>query len=199
MANNTNISNLPKDMINKLTEELSPNELINFCASKSSKNLVEICNSREFWLRRFQKDFGFLLPFYPEIALDPKKDYLLLFSKISQVVEKSTQNVLNLYGDYVKQFLQKEYKNMVYQYFYNLIFVLLRVFGNHREDIFKTDSIFNWINNREIWDNIKKMLPTLFFPQNENYIASIVWAPLIEDMEMLTNYVVLTPWKRDRL
>ena len=44
-------------MVIKLTEELSPQDFINFCASDTSPNIVRICNMSELWIKRLNKDF----------------------------------------------------------------------------------------------------------------------------------------------
>ena len=42
---------LPKDMVIKLAEELSPQDFINFCASNSSSNVSRICDMLELWIK----------------------------------------------------------------------------------------------------------------------------------------------------
>ena len=53
-------------MVVKLREELSPQDLINFCASESSHNVVRICNMSKLWIERFPlvaKEFPKVLDF----------------------------------------------------------------------------------------------------------------------------------------
>lgn len=40
---------LPKDVLNKLSEEMSPGDLIRFCQSSASETLKRLCSSNTFW------------------------------------------------------------------------------------------------------------------------------------------------------
>ena len=82
------MNKLPKDMINKLIDELSPQDFINFCASETSPNVVRICNIEELWEKRLKKDFSYVLEKFPNFGkANPKPAYIELFSKISKMAE----------------------------------------------------------------------------------------------------------------
>jgi hypothetical protein len=50
------MNKLPKDLINKLLDEFSPQDFINFCASETSDNIVRIRNMEEVWIFSFVID-----------------------------------------------------------------------------------------------------------------------------------------------
>ena len=110
---------LPKDMVIKLTEELSPQDFINFCASDTSPNVVRICNMPELWIKRLNKDFPLIVKEFPEVVDSPKKIYLELFLRISKMAETFTETVLKEYGK-MRQFLKPEFKPFLNQQFYQI-------------------------------------------------------------------------------
>ena len=101
---------LPKDMIGKLVDELSPQDFINFCASNTSENVTRICNMNELWDRRLRKDFPYIMNKFPEFGKeDAKTSYLSLFQRFSKMCETFTEIVLRDY-DEARKFFSPEFQ-----------------------------------------------------------------------------------------
>jgi hypothetical protein len=124
---------LPKDLVNKLTEELSPQDLISFCKSQLHPNVKRVCNSNDFWKQRFFKDFSFLIRYFPNLEINAKQIYIQLFSKISKKAEEIVEIVLDAFEDF-KRFLTKEYKDILYNHFYNSILNSIKELIDRSED-----------------------------------------------------------------
>jgi hypothetical protein len=150
---------LPKDLVNKLTEELSSQDLISFCASSTEVNIKKVCNNNDFWLRRFKKDFAPFVKQFPDLAINPKQRYLGLFSRISREAEDLTKTVLKLYGDF-ERFLTQEYKVELYNYFYNHILEILAGLV-YKQKYFPPydDSRILEIVEGEFLENMEEILP----------------------------------------
>ena len=110
---------LPKDMVIKLTEELSPQDFINFCASNTSSNIVRICDMPELWIKRLNKDFPYIIKEFPKVFDAAKQGYLKLFTRLSKMSETFTEIVLKEYGK-MRDFLKPEFKPFLYKQFYLL-------------------------------------------------------------------------------
>lgn len=111
---------LPKDLINKLIDELSVQDFINFCASNTSPNVKRICDMEEVWIRRLKKDFPKIVNEFPKVVTFPKIVYLEFFSKISKLAEEFVETVLREYGE-ARKFLTPEFRPFLYKIFYDLI------------------------------------------------------------------------------
>ena len=107
------IETIPKDVVEKITNELSPGDFVNFCSNNYS-----MCNSNEVYFRRMQKDFPFLIQYYPDINKRAKNIYLEIFSGISRVAEESVNLLLNNLGELSKYF-QKSFREDIYSFFFN--------------------------------------------------------------------------------
>ena len=68
------IETIPKDVVEKITNELSPTDFVNFCSNNYS-----ICNFNEVYFRRMQKDFPFVIEYYPDINKNAKYIYILKY------------------------------------------------------------------------------------------------------------------------
>ena len=133
---------LPKDLIGKLTEDLSSQDFINFCASNTSQNVVRICNMAELWARRLKKDFPAIVSEFPKVIESPKIVYLELFSKISKMAEEFVEFVLREYGE-TRKFLTPEFNLFLYNIFYDLIvYTIIKVLRGNYDD---KDEYMNWI------------------------------------------------------
>lgn len=73
---NTNISEVPKDIFEKILSYNSPKDFLNACIA-----LPKFCENPDIWGRRFQKDFGEFLPYM-----------------------RKFRNIKNVYLDFVKTF-----------------------------------------------------------------------------------------------
>ena len=49
------MESLPKDVAIEMALNLSPVDLIRFCSASKAQN--RICNSRDFWRRKLEKDY----------------------------------------------------------------------------------------------------------------------------------------------
>jgi hypothetical protein len=111
---------LPKDMINKLVDNLSARDFISFCSSNMSSNLNRICHINELWNKRFKKDFPYIIEKYPGLEDKvSKEDYLEIFRRFSKMAETFTEMVFRGYGR-VGKFLSPDFKNFLYGKFYDL-------------------------------------------------------------------------------
>ena len=111
---------LPKDMVGKLVDELSPQDFINFCVSNTSENVTRICNMNELWDRRLRKDFPYIMEKFEGVGdQEPKADYITIFNRFSKMVETLTEIILKDYGE-LRKFLSPEFKKFLYENFYDL-------------------------------------------------------------------------------
>lgn len=110
---------LPKDIILKLTEELSPQDFVSFCASHTSQNVIKACNMEEIWDKRLKKDFPFFSMFNK--VINKKELYLGTFSRLSKLSETLTQLVLDDYGKDIQRFFTSDFKKFLYDNFYKLL------------------------------------------------------------------------------
>jgi len=106
------MDSFPKEIEEKILNNFSPEELIKYCYN-DPKSMI--CNDNNFWFRRLQKDFLFLIPYLPKSEY--KKSYLEIFNKVSKNSEEMTENILNTFGEFQK-FLTKEYKKELYNFLY---------------------------------------------------------------------------------
>ena len=161
---------LPKDIVIKLTEELSPQDFINFCASNTSSNVVRICDMPELWIKRLNRDFPYIVKQFPKILNASKKIYLELFTRISKMAEMFTEIVLKEYGN-MRDFLKPEFSSFLYKQFYLLcIDALQNVF---KKDIEEEDDE-DWITE-SVFDTYMSNSDKLYeyFPGTKNGIDSL--------------------------
>jgi hypothetical protein len=131
LQKNVRTPELPKDVSEVMVNNLSPQDLINLCVSEARPDFKRMCDSNEFWVRRWGKDFPILkdTPFYTKS--DAKNKYLQLFSSISGGTEKTVDTVLHVFGDF-SNFLSREYRQVLYKYFYYHILNILN-FASKKE------------------------------------------------------------------
>lgn len=80
---------LPKDLKRKLALELSPSDLISFCASNRKLN-QDICESKEFWRLKLEMDYPETIPYfrkYGKPLVNPKNTYIRKFREISKPID----------------------------------------------------------------------------------------------------------------
>ena len=151
---------LPKDLINKLIDELSAHDFINFCASDISANVRRICDMEEVWIRRLKKDFPKIVNEFPKVVVSPKIVYLELFSKISKLAEEFVETVLREYGE-TRKFLTHEFSPFLYKIFYELItYTITKALEGGYDNKDKDES---WVNE-SVSDSYfsKKWIKTLY-------------------------------------
>ena len=84
-----NMEMLPKDLRRKIALELTPEELIKLCKEKPGWE-KEICESKEFWRLKLQRDFPVLFNYYEKSGLtltQPKNTYLKTFANYYKTLE----------------------------------------------------------------------------------------------------------------
>ena len=80
---------LPKDLKRKLALELSPPDLISFCATQRKMN-ADICESNEFWRLKLEIDYPESMPYFKKFGktlVNPKKTYIRKFTEISKPID----------------------------------------------------------------------------------------------------------------
>ena len=123
---------IPKDVVEKITNELSPQDFINYCRSMKSS----VCKSNEVFFRRMQRDFPFMN--FSSSRNDAKKVYLKIFSEFSEIAEKVTKITLDANGESFSKYLTLEYKKDLYLFYYrailNTINDLIRTSNRNNKD-----------------------------------------------------------------
>ena len=98
------MNKLPKDVVELITNKLTPGEFFNYCKSEVGQ---EFCTKKEIWLRRIEKDFGVLLRgrnkdfllLDHRVKENPKKEYLELFTSTSETAEEIVNRILQRLGN----------------------------------------------------------------------------------------------------
>jgi hypothetical protein len=173
---------LPKDLVNKLTEELSAQDMISFCQSHLHPNVKKLCNSNDFWRQRFIRDFPFLISYFPDLGINAKHIYLSLFSKISRKAEEFAYVVLDTFGTF-KQFIVPEYKKKLYTYFYNsFVYSIRACISNVKDNKIEYDEI-DGITNETIYD-LDELEPPKY-SKNDRLIERLdeFWVNLIKNAD----------------
>ena len=101
---------LPKDVAIEMALNLSPPDLINFCAASKIQNRV--CNSNDFWRRKIHKD-------YPEtigqVIENPKEFYIQKFTYVSRNLEKLQEMIIaKSFPFRFSKYLTNEYRKDMY-------------------------------------------------------------------------------------
>ena len=104
----------PKDVQEKILNELSPEDFVRLCGKKGDILSEKICNDNEVWFRRLHKDFGFLsdldyLSKRMNQSTNYKNLYLQVFSEFSKAIENIHDNIIKALGDGFMRFINKEY------------------------------------------------------------------------------------------
>lgn len=100
---------LPKDLIFKLTEDLSPQDFVNFCASNTSENIARACNMEEIWDKRLEKDFPYIIQNFDFTNKHKKEIYIRVFTSISDISDFLTNKILEEYAKIFKSRIQGIY------------------------------------------------------------------------------------------
>ena len=167
---------LPKDMIEYMTNQLSPPDLILFCASEVRPNVKQICDDNDFWIRRWNKDFEYLKYEIPNYLQNPKQSYLALFSKISEGAEELSDLFLKLNTN----LLTIDNKKQLYNYFFQHISKILPSIFSELEGM-KPKNLAEWYiefaTDIDEMDNFKNSFPTLTNINNK-IILNVISLPL---------------------
>jgi hypothetical protein len=134
---------LPKDMLNTVVNELSPQDFVSFCASKATPNIVRFCKNEEIWKKRLNKDFHLLSGKFEKLQTKSRENYLTLFRNISALAEELTEVNLSHYED-MQEFLKPEFRSAVYISFYK---VLIEIMDNVRNFEKQEDDFYTYEND----------------------------------------------------
>ena len=165
------MNKLPKDVVELITNKLTAREFFNYCKSETGQ---EFCERKEIWLRRIQKDFGFLLEgrnkdrILANHKVDPKKSYLQLFLHTSQAAEELKEKVLENIGDDFQEFMKDNYEEKLYDFFFNYLLKMINILhisaGYDYGDLRSLTQQYTWEN-----DNWHKYIPRLYHSQLQNF------------------------------
>ena len=167
---------LPKDVSEVMVNNLTSQELINLCVSDARPDFKRLCENNDFWIRRWEKDFKTLKTSAFYNKFEAKNKYLQLFSTISKGAEKMVGIILDNFGDFNK-FLNKEYNNELYKFFYEAIINFLNIAStkNVDEDYFY-ESRFGGVDFKKF----KLYLPE--FVRNDRNFYDDYWGDVLSDL-----------------
>ena len=148
------MNKLPKDVVELITNKLTPRDFINYCKSERGQ---EFCSKKEIWLKRIQKDFGFLLEgknkdfLLSNYQIDPKQAYLNLFISTSSATEEITSNILLLIGNDFLKLLKDSYEENLYNFFFQYMLKMInRIILPQEED---EEFDISTVTNDYFWDH----------------------------------------------
>ena len=154
---------LPKDVVELITNRLTPREFFNYCKSETGQ---EFCSRKDIWLRRIEKDFGFLLEGKNKDFLlrnyknDSKKTYLELFMKTSWAAEEIKNNILqNIEHYFLTNFTKENYPETLYNFFFSYLLRMLNhidLENDDDEDSEDEDQVYMYFWSFDEW---KKYIP----------------------------------------
>jgi hypothetical protein len=164
---------LPRDVSEYMSRDLSPQDIINLCASDARPD-----QNNEFWIRRWNKDFNFLIDsdFYNKD--DAKNRYLQLFAAISKGAEKMANSVILEFGDFGK-YLNKEYKDSLYKFFYDNILNLLNQLKEKKDKDVLIDQRFGGVNLK----NFKQYIPE--FIRHDRHFYDDYWGDILGQLPII--------------
>lgn len=148
---------LPKDVLIEMALNLSPPDLISFCASSKTQNKI-ICQSETFWRRKLQKDYPEeFLNFYQtgNPIKNPREVYINRFTLISREIENFVDEFIDKVFPEFKKFLNKDYKSGLYKAVYSIY-----------EEAKQLDVDDDYDDN--LWDIINNYI-SLFQPDNMDF------------------------------
>ena len=119
---------LPKDVAIEMALNLSPADVIRFCSASKAQN--RICNSRDFWRRKLEKDYPEVLK--SEDIENPKELYIQKFTYISRSLERLQEKIITRSFPYkFSKYLTDEYRKDLY---FSLYLIYEMVKNNKDED-----------------------------------------------------------------
>ena len=167
---------VPKDVVELITNKLSPEEFLNYCKSEVGK---KFCANNDIWARRIQKDFGNLLQgrnkdkLFVERKSDPKKAYLEFFTKTSKAAEELADTIYHYMGEKFTKFLKKKYKLHLYQNYFDF---LIKMVNEIDVDNFESSiSIYTGENQYDLMN----FLPNILEGDDQYYRL------ILEDLESI--------------
>lgn len=146
------LESFPKDIIEKITSELSLTDIINLNKSHLCSNISKIYKTNDFWFHRFFNEFEFAVCRFSDLNYRAKSRYLYIHFKISNHATQLVEDFLDVLGDF-RENLKKGYKKKLYSHIYNRDIELLKhIVDNSRyiddEDDFVNEFFeFNYLEN----------------------------------------------------
>ena len=177
------MNKLPKDVIELITNKLTPRDFFNYCESDAGQ---EFCAKKEVWIRRIQKDFGFLLEGKNKHLLlvnyetDPKQAYFSLFTKTSNAAETIKVNILEVLGRPFVKLMKDNYPLLLNEFFFNYLLKMINQLDTSNiQDMERQTNIYFWK-----YSNWQIVLPVKLF----NAQISFMWDREIGGV--ISDYVV---------
>lgn len=124
------MENLPKDVQEKIVNELSAADFVRVCATTQQNKedilFERLCNDNGVWYRRLQKDFGVLNPLLSQKLekeqINYKNTYLELFSKVSKTSEIIFSRIMESFGRDFLKFINKDYSIKLMEVIFEVVF-----------------------------------------------------------------------------
>jgi hypothetical protein len=167
---------LPKDVLIKTALESSPPDLINFCVAEKEK-YGSICDSKEFWVLKLQKDYPKLYEKLEKPIKDPKNEYMKEFTHVSRKLEELANYISEelferiFVKDFIKFINKEKYErnvyNKLYEYYNNIDF---KIFSGKHDEHMK-----NYLKeiSGKILNDINPVVSTLPYSRNLVFIYGI--------------------------
>lgn len=166
---------VPKDIRIKIALELSPPDLIHFCATERKQNR-DICNSETFWRLKLEKDYPeefleFYQSFYDsdvyqdnKIIKNPKERYIYRFTEIAREIEK-------FYEEFVSQVFKSGFNDSMIRRDFKKDFQVFvyKVFEESLNySLYDLQEVFNLIIAEYLKEPIYKKLSLFLFQGDED-------------------------------
>ena len=174
----SSVKQIPRDVIEMMTNNLSPQDLINMCASDARPDFKYLCDSNDFWIRRWEKDFKFFMSSSFYNKTDAKNKYLQMFAAISKGSEGMVKSIFEQFGDFGK-FLNKEYKDTLYNFFYKQILNTLYSLLMSNIEI-SEDEIYEIPFGGVDFKEFKKILPE--FVRDDRGFFNDYWSDVLSEI-----------------
>ena len=152
------LESFPKEIIEKIANELSLTDLINLHHSQLSSNIEKIYKTNDFWFHRFFNEFSFLIPQFPDVKYRAKCRYFYIHFKISDHSKDLVEAFLQVLGKFSEN-LKDDYKEKLYWHIYNRDAELLEHLVKNQKYINDEDDFFTEVFEFSYLDNFDDIFP----------------------------------------
>lgn len=152
------LESFPKDIIEKITNELSLIDIINLNRSHLSSNIFKIFKTNDFWFHRFFNEFEFAVNQFSDLNYRAQSRYFYIHFKISEHATQLVEDFLDVLGDFGEN-LKKDYKAKLYHHIYNRDIELLKHIVNNQRYIDDEDDFINEFFDFSYLNNFKGIFP----------------------------------------
>ena len=152
------LETFPKDIIEKITNELSLIDVINLYKSDLSSNIMKICKRNDFWFHRFHKEFAFMIPQFADLSHTAKHRYLQVYFKISSHAKELVHTLLEVYGNFSK-YLKKGYARDLYEHIHKRDISLLIHLIHNQNYIDDLEDLIDHLLDFDYLDNFNDIFP----------------------------------------